>query len=115
MEAKFGCCGLDCGQCPIYIATTNKDEVLREKTAKEWLVRYAEYLPKDMELKDFKCEGCNSKNGYIGCTTCPIRKCVTTKNYLTCASCDEYFGCDMLNGFFSQHNQAKQNLESLRK
>jgi len=40
MEGKFTCCGLDCEQCPIRVPTAIKAELLREKTAKEWLVRY---------------------------------------------------------------------------
>ena len=31
---KFGCCGLSCNDCPVFIATENDDDELRQKTAR---------------------------------------------------------------------------------
>jgi hypothetical protein len=41
MENLFlGACRLDCGNCPVYIASKNNDNELRDKTAKEFYELY---------------------------------------------------------------------------
>lgn len=116
MENKLGCCGLNCQICPVFVATANGDEALKEKTATEWSKLYADYLKKPLEPKDINCAGCQSENTFVGCRTCQMRKCCSEKGYMTCASCKEYSSCEALNGFFAfTHQQhAKENLDALR-
>ncbi len=115
MENKLGCCGLNCEECPVFIATVKNDAELKAKIVEEWSLLYADYLKKQLESEDITCEGCQSENTFIGCTTCEIRKCCTKKEFKTCANCDLYQSCSTLNGFFAfPHQQAKNNLDAIR-
>jgi len=113
----FGYCGLNCEECPVYIATANDDDRLRQEIAREWSGLYAEYLGKELKPEDMNCRGCHSQSSlFTGCMNCPIRKCCSEKSFVTCAICKEYGTCEMLNGFFSYHHQqAKDNLDRIRK
>ncbi|NJD78337.1 MAG: DUF3795 domain-containing protein [Candidatus Methanoperedens sp.] len=119
-KQELAYCGLDCAECPVFIATATDDEELRQKTAKEWSKLYAaqlaEYAGKnELEPEDMNCEGCHSEGDhFIGCMYCPIRKCGQDKKITTCAGCNEYGICDMLNGFFTLHQHAKENLDRMR-
>ncbi len=116
----LGFCGLNCEDCPVFIATANNDSGLRQKTAIEWSGLYAaqlsEYLGKNsLSPEDLNCTGCQSKSGlFIGCMNCPIRKCAKEKEFISCAICNEYKTCGMLNGFFSIHQHAKEGLDRIR-
>jgi len=113
----MGCCGLNCGSCPIFIATVNDDNVLRQKTAQEWSELYGAYIGKDLKLEDVNCKGCLSEAMvFVGCSNCSIRKCCREKKFVTCASCSEYDTCEMLRGFFSvpTNEPAKSNLDRIR-
>ena len=113
----FGCCGLNCEDCPVFRATINDDNNLRQETAQEWAKLYAEYIGKDdLKPEDMNCAGCQSEEGlhFIGCIKCPIRKCCREKEFITCANCNEYKTCEMLNGFFEYQPHAKDNLDRIR-
>jgi len=118
MQLKVGYCGLDCEACPVFIARATNDDELRVKTAKEWSELYAEYLGKDsLKPADMNCNGCHSENAvFIGCRSCPIRKCCQEKGIGNCANCNEYKSCEMIKGFFSvpSHEKAKVNLDRIR-
>ena len=45
---KLGCCGLNCEECPVFIATLKNDKELKAKSAKEWSTLYADYLVKPL-------------------------------------------------------------------
>jgi len=113
-------CGLNCEQCPVFIATADNNDDLREETAKEWSKLYGAYLSATLggdrlKPEDMNCTGCRSEGErFVGCINCPIRRCCREKGFVTCASCNRYEVCDMLNGFFSVHEEAKNNLERLR-
>ncbi len=112
----IGCCGLNCAECPVFIATANNDPALKRATAKELSVRYASFLEKPLKPDDINCTGCRSTAAiFVGCQTCPIRRCCSEKQYRTCAECTNFENCEMLNGFFDfGHQEAKQNLEKTR-
>ena len=116
-KLNMGCCGLICKDCPVFVATVNNDDGLRQKTAEEWSKLYADYLGKDLKADDINCKGCWSEHTvFTGCLSCPIRSCCKEKKFTTCASCDEYEVCNMLNGFYSvfSHQHAKSNLDKIR-
>ncbi|KAB2945543.1 MAG: DUF3795 domain-containing protein [Candidatus Methanoperedens sp.] len=106
--------------CPVFVATANNDNGLRQKTAREWSKLYAgqlrEYSGKNnLSPEDMNCSGCQSESGlFIGCMNCPIRKCGQEKKIISCAGCNEYETCSMLNGFLSIHQHAKENLDRIR-
>jgi hypothetical protein len=116
-EPRLACCGVDCKECPVFTATVNDDSELRRKTAEEWGRLYSEYIgKKELSLEDMNCHGCQSDSDprFIGCTNCPIRRCCQGKSLITCADCDEYVTCEMINGFFTSAPQAKENLDRIR-
>jgi len=117
--SELGCCGLNCGDCPVHIATANNDDKMKQKVAAEWSKLYSEHIKKDgLTLKDINCRGCKSEdNILVGCLSCPIRGCCREKKYDSCANCEEYETCDLLNGFYSvpSHQSAKTNLSIMRK
>jgi len=112
---QLGCCGVNCAECPVFIATANDDASLRQTTAVEWSKLYANFLPKPLQPSDMNCKGCHSQDNFVGCTSCPIRMCCGGKDLTTCGGCSEFGSCEMLNGFFSYgHQKAKENLERAR-
>ncbi len=114
-ESELAYCGLDCAECPVFIATVNDDNGLRQKTAEEWGKLYSEYIGKNgLSVQDMNCRGCRSDIQFIGCTNCPIRQCCHGKSLATCAGCEEYEICEMLNGFFTSAPQAKERLDRVR-
>lgn len=112
----LGYCGLNCEECPVFIATADDDNILRQKTAKEWTKLYSRFLGKELQPEDMHCMGCRSEASlFIGCANCPIRNCSREKKFATCAECRKYETCETLNGFFSYHHQtAKENLDRIR-
>jgi hypothetical protein len=120
-EQKIAYCGLNCAECPIFIATINNDYTLRQKIAQEWSELYSEYLKEQgihgLKPEEMSCGGCRSDRGrFMGCALCAIRKCCQEKKLESCAYCIEYEKCEMLNGFYSvqEHKPAKDNLDKIR-
>ena len=118
-ERQLGYCGLDCAVCPVFIAARNNDTPLKIKTAEEWSKLYAEYLGgNSLAVEAMNCSGCQSKKDtFIGCKNCLIRQCCREKGLTSCAFCAGCQTCEILNGFFTfdeSHQQAKDNLYSLR-
>ena len=115
---RMAYCGLQCEECPVFAATVNNDDSLRKKTAKEWTKLFADYVDqKELLPTDMNCHGCQAETDchFIGCMNCPIRKCSKGRNLETCADCSEYASCEMINGFFTMHQEAKQNLDNKRR
>lgn len=111
MAKNIAMCGLDCGECPAYIAYVTDDQALREKTAAEWAKEYGTEIPADM----INCVGCTRRDGvHIGyCHECGVRTCGLGKNAENCAACAEY-PCALVAGFHEKAPQAKANIEGLR-
>jgi hypothetical protein len=104
-------CGLDCGQCPAYLARQNDDDALRTKMASEW---GSDEYP--VSLSDINCDGCSSVDGlhFKWCGQCAVRACAVDRGVSTCATCDDY-GCEKLEGFFKMAgDEARARLEALR-
>jgi hypothetical protein len=105
-------CGLNCAECPAYIATQKNDDALRAETAKKW----SEMFKSELKPADINCDGCQTDSprllGY--CSVCEIRKCAREKKLATCAACPEY-SCGKLDAFLAQVPEARRTLEALRK
>ena len=110
-------CGLDCMECPTYIAAQTGDRALQEKTAREWSQKYAAFTGRDdLRAEEMVCDGCTAvdERVFVGCRVCPMRKCARKHAYATCAECGRFESCKPLNGFFTQASEAKARLETLR-
>ena len=46
-----------------------------------------------------RCAGCLDGGGF---SSCKVRICVKDKDYRTCADCDEYLDCKLLNNFIAR-------------
>jgi hypothetical protein len=105
------CCGLDCSQCPAFIATQADNDRKRAETAQVWSKQY------DAEIKpeDINCDGCCSRNGRLFTypQVCEIRKCGIGKQVPNCAHCPQY-ACEKLTALFGAAPQAKENLDGIK-
>jgi len=64
------------------------------------------------------CEGCHAQKGNPFWGECPVAKCVISKNYKTCAECDD-FPCELLISFAYDEKEGDngkriENLKTLR-
>ncbi len=112
MEKMIACCGLDCAQCPAYIASKSNDDGLRAKTAAEWKIKFNF----DFTPQMINCHGCHATDGVqIGhCAECQIRGCAKGRNLVTCANCSELESCPQLKAFTDMVPQTRENLIALR-
>ncbi|MFZ1984191.1 MAG: DUF3795 domain-containing protein [Desulfatitalea sp.] len=105
------CCGLNCNECPTYLATQQDDDTARTKVAVQWSKMFGMHLT----ARDINCDGClsGSTRMFGHCANCQIRTCCQQKHYETCAECKEY-PCDHLNAFFKFAPHARNGLEAIR-
>jgi hypothetical protein len=111
-------CGLDCSECPTYIATKTGDRALQEQTAREWSVQFSQFTGRnDLRAEEMICDGCKAAEDrvFLGCRMCGMRKCARGRKFATCAECERFESCEQLNGFFTQAADAKQRLMELRR
>lgn len=114
MGKMIAACGLDCADCPAYIAARTDDGELRRKTAEEWSKAFGF----DCKPEMVNCHGCFATDGVqIGhCAECEIRACaVAGKKLPNCAACREFSSCSKLSAFLANAAEARKNLEELRR
>ena len=111
MKSMIAYCGINCGECPAYIATQKNDDNERKKVAEMWAKQYNP----NIKAEDINCDGCTSNGArqFSWCNECPIRKCGTEKAVGNCAYCPDY-SCEKLAEFFKMAPNAKITLEKLR-
>lgn len=110
MSAIIAYCGINCVECPAYIATQANDRPAQEKLLAEWRVLYNS---PEMPFEAVICDGCNSGRCGGYCSECPIRACAVERSLTTCADCPEY-SCEKLSNFVAAVPSAHANLEALR-
>ncbi len=104
-------CGLDCFNCPVYLA--GKNEKLREAVAKHMNLPYEQAV----------CRGCRGEKGapaaegFTG--KCDVYKCTEKKGISFCCDCSD-FPCDHLHPYADQaavlpHNAKVFNLCLIKK
>ena len=109
MKDLIGFCGLDCEQCPAYIATVNDDDEMRQEIAKNW----SELNDVEITPEMVNCEGCRVeglKTIFCDCL-CQVRQCALEKNYETCADCEEMETCEKIRVIFENNENALKNLK----
>jgi len=112
MTQLIAYCGLDCSQCPAYIATQAEDIPKLTSLAQEWLEGAQDYTL-------MLCDGCiangRNTNGHLmqWCSECQIRDCAIDQGIPNCAHCSDY-GCEKLMVVFENSAEAKANLDRIR-
>lgn len=109
MKELIACCGLDCEKCEARTATLRDDDALRAKVAKEW----SELNSADIRPEMINCTGCRTDGiRSVYCESlCPIRKCVTDRDYVTCGECHEMKSCGVLAAITADNEEAVRNLQ----
>jgi len=110
MENNIAFCGINCSECPAYIATQKKDSKEIEKIAKIWSNDSLSFNPDEIY-----CDGCISKGKHFSwCKNCDIKNCCEENGLQNCAYCDDY-ACEMLKMNFDKVPEAKERLDIIRK
>ena len=110
MKKLIAYCGIDCSECPAYLATQSGDKKEIRRVAKEWSTDSMSFTPEEI-----RCNGCNQEGQVFSwCDQCPIRICCRDKSYENCAHCDDYV-CDNLKMTFEKTPEAKERLDEIRK
>lgn len=93
-------CGLDCFNCPVYLANT--DEKIREMVAARL----------NIPIEKAICQGCRNEGGVIAVIgrnkPCYIYQCILEKEISFCYDCAE-FPCDYLHPYAYQADQRPHN------
>ncbi len=86
-EKMMGCCGLECTECPAYIAKRTNDDGLRMETAEKWSSAEWTVAPESIN-----CDGCKSSEGVLfqHCLNCTVRACVNERELENCGQCQDY-------------------------
>lgn len=102
-------CGLNCFECKAYIATKNKDDLLRAEVAQEW----SEIYKIEIKACNIECDGCksNSSSLFFHCSNCEIRKCAINFKFEHCGKCKNY-PCKKLKLIHDNDESAKINIKN---
>jgi len=110
MEKQIACCGLNCAACDAQIATVSNNDELRNQTAEKWRAHFSPDITPEM----INCTGCMESGAkFSHCNNCEIRNCVLSKEYQTCAVCDQMESCEILSRILQYVPEALENLRSL--
>jgi uncharacterized ferredoxin-like protein len=105
-------CGLDCRECPAYLAWKNNDEELRKKTAKEW----GKIFNSPRKAEDINCVGCvvDGEPHFVHCGECGVRKCGLAKGVKNCGLCGEFETCEKIASLHKMIPKGKKVCDSVR-
>ena len=99
-------CGLYCGACSIYIATTEDPARLK---------KHASYFKTSEE--ELKCYGCRAEKRAIFCQNCNLKSCAANYGVEFCGECPE-FPCQEFKNFQAEYphrNEIWQDMENIKK
>ena len=101
-------CGLNCKECPVYLASIGKDTAEQIRLADEYSTVAYKFSKEDMY-----CLGCHSDTvSQKMCGKCEIRICGAKKIYGNCAECTE-FPCSTLEKYLDDNSDNLNNLKQL--
>ena len=111
MDKMIAYCGINCSDCPAFLATRADDDDMRHKVVVLWSKQFQMKLSDE----DINCDGCKTDNGCLfgHCRTCRMRACCSEKKLDTCADCSDY-ECEELKAFHTFVPQAKEMIEKIR-
>ena len=108
MESMIAPCGMDCAQCPIFIAA--RDPVAAERLAQAW---HSSGHP-DAKPSWFRCQGCRGDRSVRWSEPCGISQCcVDDKDLDFCYECNE-FPCERLEEWAAAHEHHRPALDRLK-
>ncbi len=111
MATELAYCGINCKECPAFLATINNDDDLRASTREKW-----DTPEFPLAVEDINCDGCKAKSGvhFKWCGQCTVRACASEHGVETCAHCDEYI-CETLSEWLKMAgDEAKMKLDTIR-
>ncbi len=109
MGKMLSYCGINCAECPAYLATQKNDEEEIKKIANEWSSDEMKFTPEEIY-----CDSCRKEERHFSWVpNCDIRICCTEKKLENCAYCESYI-CNILKNSLDKDPNAKQNLEEIR-
>ena len=112
-SGKLAFCGINCSECPAYVATQADDMEALARVAAQW----SEEFNVTLAVKDCICDGCTSGSerlsSYAASGGCAVRVCAVERGVINCAYCDDY-GCDKIAAFHAHAPDAKTTLENIR-
>lgn len=104
----FAYCGLNCNECPVYLAAISKNSDEQIKLANEYSTDTVKFSKEDMY-----CLGCHSDTvSQKMCGDCEIRLCGVKKPYGNCAECDK-FPCSILKENLGDNSENLNHLKQL--
>ncbi|NQU83841.1 MAG: DUF3795 domain-containing protein [Parcubacteria group bacterium] len=114
INKKFSMCGLDCTECPAFIARENNDDKLRKKTAEKWA---KEFNAPEIKPENINCLGCLSlfEPLFNHCKVCEVRKCGLERKLKNCGECREYDDCKKVNSLHKEIPFGKAVCDEIRK
>ena len=104
-------CGLNCGECEIYLAPNNHEIAKR-------LVKRFDGMWEDVKVTDFHCNTCRGDLTKCWTEECWIRNCcVINKKLEFCYECKEFPYIKLIEWSKQSENYAKalQNLKNMKK
>ena len=110
MEHPIAFCGLDCGKCPMYIATKNDDPQARADASRMLEETYGlKFKPEEIN-----CDGCQTRGGRLlaYCNDCKVRACGIANGVTDCTRCADQ-PCPHLAEFHAFSPKAKAAYEAL--
>lgn len=100
-------CGLNCGACPVGMASEKGDQALLAILAERW----------GNEAGELLCGGCKSGRNSVFCSSCGLRDCARERELEFCFQCTDY-PCDRLVSFRDDdaphHSAVLRNLSRIR-
>ncbi len=112
MTKMIAYCGLNCAECPAFIATQKDDDNKRKKVALEWQKRFNI----NIKPQEINCDGCTSQSIRLinFCQRNKIRLCAIENQVQNCAYCPAY-ACEKLIEFFKWVPECKIILDDIKK
>jgi hypothetical protein len=111
MEKMIAMCGINCAECPAFLATRENNVQKRKEVAEQWSKEYQA----EFKAEDINCDGCSfgKERLFSHCQVCEIRRCGREKQLKNCATCNEY-PCPKLSQFFLMVPQGKAVLDEIK-
>jgi|YNPMSStandDraft_1061717.scaffolds.fasta_scaffold20934_3 hypothetical protein len=110
MDNYISYCGIDCSNCPAYIAyKTNNSDIQKEAA-----IKFSKIYKKEISPSQILCSGClnNDEPKFFYCHNCKIRECAYEKDLINCGYCPQY-PCNKLDDIFSFSQEAKYRLDNI--